>query len=111
MRFEWDENKNRQNLLKHGVGFETATLVFEDPHALTDVDLSSEDERWDTLGKVSASLVLFVVHTWLEQNGEDVIRIISARAAESHERRIYEEAQQGAKARYRYPRRKKGRGH
>jgi uncharacterized DUF497 family protein len=35
MYFEWDENKNRQNLLKHEVRFETAALVFEDPHALT----------------------------------------------------------------------------
>jgi uncharacterized DUF497 family protein len=35
MRFEWDEAKNQRNLLKHGVRFETATLIFDDPYALT----------------------------------------------------------------------------
>jgi uncharacterized DUF497 family protein len=51
MYFEWDENKNRQNLLKHEVRFETAALVFDDPHALTQRDQSSDDEeRWITLG-------------------------------------------------------------
>jgi len=35
MRFEWNDEKNRQNLLKHHVRFETAALVFDDPYALT----------------------------------------------------------------------------
>lgn len=35
LRFDWDEAKNRQNRHKHGVGFETAALVFDDPYALT----------------------------------------------------------------------------
>jgi uncharacterized DUF497 family protein len=38
MRFEWDESKNRQNLLKHDIRFETAALVFDDPRALTQTD-------------------------------------------------------------------------
>lgn len=68
MYFEWDENKNRQNLLKHDVRFETAALVFDDPHALTQRDQSSEnEERWITLGAVGAGAVLFVVHTWREE--------------------------------------------
>ena len=48
MRFTWDENKNRQNLRKHDVRFETAVLVFDDPYAITRRDVIVEDEeRWD----------------------------------------------------------------
>jgi hypothetical protein len=112
MRFEWDEEKNRRNLLKDDVSFETAARVFEDPYLLTERDPSSEhEERWDTLGSIAPGIVLFVAHTWFEQEGEEVIRIISARAAESRERRSYEEAQQAAKTRNRRSRRQRGRRH
>jgi uncharacterized DUF497 family protein len=64
MRFEWDGEKNRQNLLKHDVRFETAALVFDDPYALTQRDeRTSDEERWITLGSVGQGTVLFVVHT------------------------------------------------
>jgi uncharacterized DUF497 family protein len=112
MRFEWDDVKNQRNLLKHDVRFETAILVFEDPYALTELDALFEDEeRWNTLGAIAPGVVLFVVHTWFEQDREEVVRVISARLAESHERRKYEEAQQGAKTRHRRSRRKTGRRH
>jgi len=112
MRFEWDDDKNRRNLVKHDVRFETAVLVFDDPYALTRRDDSSdEEERWITLGTIGSGAVLLVVHTWLERDGEEVTRIISARAAASHERRNYEEAQQGAKARHRRHRGKERRRH
>ncbi|MGO9126097.1 MAG: BrnT family toxin [Terriglobales bacterium] len=102
LRFEWDENKNRKNLLRHDVRFEIAVLVFDDPHALTQTDQFSEDEeRWVTLGAIDTGVVLFVVHTWRERSGEGVIRIISARTATPRERRRYEEAQQRTKARHR----------
>jgi len=42
MRFIWDENKNRQNLRKHDVRFETAVLVFDDPYAITQRDVTFE---------------------------------------------------------------------
>jgi uncharacterized DUF497 family protein len=74
MRFEWDENKNRQNLLKHYVRFETAALIFDDPNMLAEKDPSSGDEeRWNTLGSIAPGMVLFVVHTWLEVDGEEVV--------------------------------------
>jgi hypothetical protein len=112
VRFEWDENKNRQNLLKHEVRFETAALVFDDPYSLTLKDESSdEEERWITLGAVGRGVVVLVVHTWHEKDGEEVVRIISARGAESRERRNYEEAYQGTEARHRRHRGKKGRRH
>ena len=45
MRFEWDEQKNRQNLRKQDVRFETAVLVFDDPYAITQRDVTFEDEK------------------------------------------------------------------
>lgn len=108
MRFEWDENKNHQNLQKHGVRFETAVLVFEDPYALTLRDVFSEkEERWVTLGAIGPGSIVLVIHTHRDEDAEEIIRIISARAAASHERRAYEEAYKGAKARHPRHRRKK----
>lgn len=90
MRFEWDESKNRRNVAKHGIDFETATAVFDDPNALSFQDQIVDHElRWQTFGTVSG-LILMVAHTWFEDEGEDVIRIISARRATAFERGIYE---------------------
>jgi uncharacterized DUF497 family protein len=109
---EWDEQKNRQNLRKHDVRFETAMLVFDDPYALTQRGFTSDDEeRWITVGAIGPGSILLVVHTFYEEQGEEIIRIISARAAESHERRAYEEAHKGAEARHPRHRRKKRRRH
>ena len=111
MRFEWDENKNRANLLKHDVRFETAVLAFDDPRALTRRDEGcEEEERWITMGTIAEKAVLLVVHTWFEEANDEVIRIISARAATSRERTIYE-TEQGTKARPRRHRGEKGRGY
>src|SRR5256885_1149083 len=112
MRFEWDEQKNRQNLHKHDVRFETAILVFDDPHAIAQRDLTFEDEeRWITVGPIGPGSILLVLHTFYEKHDEEVIRVISARAAESHERRAYEEAHKGTEARHSNYRRKKGPRH
>jgi uncharacterized protein len=46
MRYEWDENKNDSNLEKHGLSFETASLVFDDPNALSIPDrIENGEER------------------------------------------------------------------
>ena len=112
MRFEWDEHKKRQNLRKHDVRFETAMLVFDDPYALTQPDINCEDEeRWITVGAIGPGSILLVVHTFYEKQREEIIRIISVRAAESHERKAYEDAHKGAEARHPRHRRKKRRGH
>ena len=112
MPFDWDERKNRINQKKHGVSFETAVLVFDDPYALTQKDISHDrEERLVTLGAVGPGSILFVVHVNYEQAAqEEVIRIISARPATSHERKSYEEAYRTTEARNRRHRRKKGRG-
>ena len=90
MRFEWDEAKNRHNLAKHRISFETATLVFDDSHALSFQDLIVDgEERWQAFGMIGG-LIVMVAHTFWEEDGEEVIRLISARKATSGERRIYE---------------------
>ena len=80
-RFDWDPAKNRENLRKHDVGFETASLVFEDQWILSRKDLSHDDaeERYNALGEIAPGVVLFVVHTYREQDGVESIRLISAR--------------------------------
>ena len=94
MRFVWDDEKNRRNQAKHKVSFETAALVFEDPNALGIASGYVEDEeRWQTLGLVGGIVVLLVTHTVYEENGEEVIRIISARKATPRERRAYDQNQ------------------
>jgi len=92
MHLEWDEAKNRQNLAKHGIDFETAALVFEDPHALSFQDRIIEgEERWQTFGVINGlMLIVMVAHTWWEEQGEDIIRLISARSATAYEKEIYE---------------------
>ncbi|MGH9644636.1 MAG: BrnT family toxin [Terriglobales bacterium] len=112
MRFEWDEHKNRQNLRKHHVRFETAVLVFDDPYAITQRDLAPENEdRWITVGAIGPGSILLVVHADEDRTEEQVIRIISARAAESHERKAYEEAHKSAETGHSRHRRKKRRRH
>lgn len=92
MRFEWDEKKNLANRRKHRVSFETATLVFEDPHAISVLERVEEgEERWQTVGMAGGVLVMFVAHTYRESDGEEVVRIISARKATPRERNMYEE--------------------
>ena len=91
MAFEWDERKNRRNLPKHRVSFETVALIFDDPRAVSVLDRVEEgEERWDTLGIVGRVLLL-VVHTYREVGTEEHIRIISARRATPRERSLYEE--------------------
>jgi len=93
LRWTWDEAKNRGNRRRHGLGFETAVLVFDDPLALSLEDPHPGEARWRTVGRVGP-LMLFVVHSWPEldlETGEEVGRIISARKATRRERRAYEE--------------------
>jgi len=90
VHFEWDANKNRSNQDKHaGIDFETASRVFADPDLMLRKD--RRDRRRTALARDRRDAVLPVVHVYREedQNGEEVIRIISAREADPRERRIY----------------------
>lgn len=104
MRFEWDEAKSDRNLRKHGVSFELASRVFEDPHNISLRDETCEtEERWLTTGSVNGALILLLVHTWEEENHEEIIRIISARKATRFEREAYENQYQKPGSRDRSP--------
>ena len=90
MVFVWNENKNRLNRRKHGISFETAVRVFEDPHAVSYVDrITDGEERWHSIGLIAGTAVLLVVHLVGENNGEETIRIISARKASPRECHLY----------------------
>lgn len=92
MYFEWDENKNQQNIVKHGVSFELAKEVFADPlHiALLDKRFSYFEERWITVGATQNRRILVVANLFMTDEGEELIRIVSAREANTKERAIYE---------------------
>jgi uncharacterized DUF497 family protein len=91
MQFEWDRRKDRLNRLKHGVSFETATLVFDDPHAFSVLDrIENDEERWQTIGMAGGVLLLLVAHTYRDADDER-IRIFSARKATPRERQLYDE--------------------
>lgn len=88
MIFEWDENKNKANIKKHGISFQTARHVFEDVFCIIDYDddNSIDEERFIALGEVSGEYYLLSVA--FTDRG-DAIRIISARRANKSERREY----------------------
>ena len=88
--FSWDKNKARANVKKHGVKFETATRVFDDPFLIRELDRIVDDEtRWHALGMVDGHMLLLVVHISWEDGQDENIRIISARRATPHEERRY----------------------
>ena len=88
IEFQWDENKAQSNLLKHGIAFEEAAEVFFDPFHQTG-DASTDDEQRDFIvGYSLLQRILLVVYVERDQR----TRIISARRATRHERKLYEEA-------------------
>jgi uncharacterized DUF497 family protein len=92
MRFEWDPRKDKANREKHGISFELAQRVFDDPSHLSLQDRhESGEERWQTLGLIGPHAILLVAHTYEDENGEETVRIISARKATRAERRLYDE--------------------
>jgi hypothetical protein len=89
MEFEADQVKAAQNFKKHKVSFEEAASAFGDSMAYTfaDPDHSVGEPRWLTFGMSGKGRVLAVIYT--ERRGK--VRLISARVATKHERKIYEE--------------------
>lgn len=88
MDFEWNESKRHSNLIKHQVDFADAVGVFYDDRAMTVEDPDSlREQRFITIGMDFKLQILVVVN--LQREG-DIIRLISARKANRHERRQYE---------------------
>lgn len=92
-RFEWDQAKATSNVRKHRLSFETAIRVFADPFALVEQDRIEDGEhRWQTVGLIEGHLVVLVAHAVRDdEDGTEVIRIISARRADPKERKRYEQ--------------------
>ncbi len=88
VEFDWDESKNKSNLLKHGVSFEEASQLFSaDVETLEIFDELHSDleDRFISIGPIKRGLVLVV---WTERDA-DIIRIISARWATARESQRY----------------------
>ena len=87
--FEWDENKNKINIIKHGVSFDEAQTVFDDPNGLyiPDEEHSSDEDRFKLIGYSEKYRILFVCYCY---RNVDRIRLISARRATRSEKSLYE---------------------
>jgi uncharacterized DUF497 family protein len=89
MSFEWDEEKAAACLLKHGVSFNEAKTVFDDPLYVDfyDPEHSAEEHRYIIIGESQHGRLLMV--SYIERG--DTIRIISSREVTPTERKEYEE--------------------
>lgn len=89
MKFEWDEEKNRENIRKHGFDFADAWEIFEAPmQTALDTREDYNEDRLIGIGLLG-NRVVAVIFT---ERGEDTVRIISLRKALKHERRKFEKA-------------------
>jgi uncharacterized DUF497 family protein len=76
MEFEWDEDKNQSNQIKHNISFEEATQIFQYPmYEIADTRQDYDEVRYIGIGRNNQMVVLTVVFT----DRESRIRIISAR--------------------------------
>jgi uncharacterized DUF497 family protein len=92
-RFEWDPAKAKANQRKHGIEFDDAMHVFDDPFALFEQDRADDsgDLRWRAIGLSGEVIVLVVAHTIRTDGGDEIVRLISARRATRKERESYEQ--------------------
>ena len=91
IKWDWDPQKNLANIAKHGLSFEAALLVFDDPLLITDDDPYPWEHRMRSIGRIGASTII-VVHTppSMGDDGNETGRIISARKTTRSERLAYE---------------------
>ncbi|CAM4069962.1 BrnT family toxin [Psychrobacter arenosus] len=96
MIFEWDDHKNRSNIQKHHLSFDDVIGVFFDPFCLRKLDYRfDEEERWQALGASNGITIVLVAYSHRDNEDNEIIRIISARKADSQERRTYEYGKKG----------------
>ena len=84
--FEWDPDKAEANFAKHGIDFEDAARLFQEPH-VTYESPRADEARFVSVGYLGTSAVAVV---WTPR-GDDTLRIISARSARREEREAYRE--------------------
>ncbi len=93
MEFEWDEQKNRINLAKHGIDFADAIETFDDPrHFAMPARTVGDEVRQQVIGRISRTTYLVVFTVRSDAAGVPIFRIISARPASRIERQIYEQS-------------------
>ena len=87
--YDWDPNKNRRNIQKHGVSFKEAASTFQDKNALyfDDYRHSQSENRFIIIGKSKTTRMLYTCYCYRES--DTIIRIISARDATENESRFY----------------------
>ena len=93
MNFDWDTNKNQSNIAKHGISFEEAIAIFDDPNILNyeDTRFNYGEMRFVSIGQIilvtqEKTVIIVVIHTQRNQT----IRLISTRKANERERKRYE---------------------
>ena len=92
MQFDWDDEKEKSNIEKHGIDFSTAALVFGDNNRIERYDElhSDNEDRYITIGQINGvEVVIVVVYTIRET----LTRIISARLATKREKEAYHNAE------------------
>ncbi len=91
MKFEWDTNKEKINIQRHGITFEQASYIFADPFALSKLDdeHSEAEDRWILIGTSLNETVIVVAHTFRDNDGTEYVRIINARRATKREKQAY----------------------
>ena len=87
LEFEWHKAKAKDNFRRHGVSFDLAVTVFQDPFAIERLDDREDhgEERFLTIGMAEGKVLLFVAYTERDER----IRIISARRATQYEQDDY----------------------
>jgi len=89
VNFEWDEQKNQENIRKHGLDFADAWEIFDAPmQTALDTRADYKEDRWTGIGFLGTRIVVVV----FTQSSEDVVRIISLRKALNYERKKFEDA-------------------
>lgn len=86
-QYDWDKNKAKTNLKKHGISFEEAITVLQSKMTTVFEDRNHNEKRFVAIGYCAATHLLVVVYCYRE---EDIVRIISARKATKKERLQYE---------------------
>jgi len=93
LKFEWNDEKNKLNIKNYQISFDEAKEVFLDPMHISKLDHSFDyfEERWITLGTSTKDKILVVANMFFDDDGKEIIRIISARKANQKERIFYEQ--------------------
>jgi uncharacterized DUF497 family protein len=91
-KFDWDRSKHLINISKHGISFKEAATVFQDKN-LIEIDdwehSQHNEDRFIIIGKSKRLRLLVVCHCFREKGNDTIIRIFSAREANSQEALLY----------------------